>query len=257
LFAANPNSTAFSVEETMLLSHSFPQNPCPARPTFHPGVEILEDRCCPTSLRVGGGVVNLAGERALSATHLQAKHRHHHPRRGHRPAPPIPASVARRILVNGVPSPVAVIHTLQHLGLRPLPGSYWYDPRSGAAGLIGQGTSGFLPPGLPLGGPLQADASNGTSGVFVNGRQLTTGEEAFLEAVLGSPIAPGRYFLDANGDAGMEGGPVLVNLIQLARQRGVGHTGALTTYDRTGISVLGSGSFIGILNQAGNSVTFA
>src|SRR5262249_17922656 len=129
--------------------------------------------------------------------------------------------------------------------------------RSGAAGLIGQGTSGFLPAGLPLGGPLMADASNGTSGIFVNGRQLTTGEEAFLETVLGSPIAPGRYFLDANGDAGMEGGPVLVTRVRPPRQRGVGHTGALTTYDRTGISVLGDGNFIGILNQDGSSVTFA
>src|SRR5262249_29385417 len=190
------------------------------------------------------------------AEHLQARHARPH-RRGHRHAPPIPASVARHILVNGVPLQPAIVHTLQNFGLRPLPGSYWYDARSGAAGILGQGTSGFLPPGLPLGGPLQADASNGTSGVFVNGRQLTAGEEAFLESVVASPIAPGRYFLDASGDAGLEGGPVLVNLVQLARQRGVGRTGPLSSYDRTGISVLGDGSFIGILNQDGNSVTFA
>jgi hypothetical protein len=241
----------------MLLYHSVAPNHCSSRPKFHPGVEILENRCCPTSLPVGGGVPSLAGGPEPSATHLQAKHRHHHPRRRHGHAPPIPASVARRILVNGVPLNTAIVHTLQQLGLRPLPGSYWYDSRSGAAGLLGQGTSGFLPAGLPLGGPLMADASNGTSGLFVNGRQLTTAEEAFLEAVVGSPITPGNYFLDANGNAGMEGGPVLVNLIQLARQRGVGRTGPLSTYDRTGISVLGDGSFIGILNQDGNSVTFA
>jgi hypothetical protein len=138
---------------------------------------------------------------------------------------------------------------LRHLGISPRPGAYWYDSRSGAVGPLGQGTIGFLPPGLPLGGPLRADASNGTSGVFVNGRELTVGEEAFLETVLGAPIAPGFYFLDANGDAGLEGGPVTVNLVQLARQRGVGHVDPLSTYDLTGISVLGSGNDVGILNH--------
>jgi hypothetical protein len=152
---------------------------------------------------------------------------------------------------------LAGLRILDRLGLSPQPGSYWYDGRSGAVGLIGAGTSGFLPPGLPLGGPLPPDASNGTSGVFVNGRELTTGEDAFLQGVIGSPIAPGRYFLDADGNAGMEGGPVLVNLIQLAQQRHVGRPGPFSTYDLTGISVLGDGSFVGILNQEGPSVTFA
>jgi hypothetical protein len=182
-----------------------------------------------------------------------AHHRHH----GKHVSLPLPASVRRHILVNGVPLSAAGAAILRHLGIRPLPGAYWYDNVSGAAGAIGQGTSGFLPAGLPLGGPLQADASNGTSGVFVNGRQLTTAEEAFLESVLGAPIAPGSYFLDANGDAGPEGGPVLANLVQLAQQRGIGHVSPLSTYDLTGLSVLGDGSFIGILNSDGSSVTFA
>jgi hypothetical protein len=170
--------------------------------------------------------------------------------------PLVPDIESGQVLVNGVPLSAAGLQILHQFSVFPLPGSYWYDSRSGAAGIVGQGTSGFLPAGLPLGGALSADASNGTSGVFVNGRQLTTGETDFLGTVLGSPIAPGRYFLDANGDAGMEGGPVLVNLIQLARQRGVGNHSVLSTYDVTGIGVLGDGNFIGILNQDGPSITF-
>jgi hypothetical protein len=188
------------------------------------------------------------------AVHLSPAARRHHPRRH---AAPLPASVRQHILVNGVPLSAAGAAILQRLGIRPLPGAYWYDSVSGAVGAIGQGTSGFLPAGLPLGGPLPADASNGTSGVFVNGRQLTAAEKAFLESVLGTPIAPGSYFLDANGDAGLQGGPVVANLVQLARERGIGHASHLSTYDLTGLSVLGDGSFIGILNSNGQSVTFA
>jgi hypothetical protein len=188
------------------------------------------------------------------AVHLSPAARRHHPRRH---AAPLPASVRQHIRVNGVPLSAAGAAILQRLGIRPLPGAYWYDSVSGAVGASGQGTSGFLPAGLPLGGPLPADASNGTSGVFVNGRQLTAGEKAFLESVLGTPIAPGSYFLDANGDAGPQGGPVVANLVQLAREQGIGHVSPLSTYDLTGLSVLGDGSFIGILNSNGQSVTFA
>jgi hypothetical protein len=248
-----------------------------SRKGFRPCVEVLEDRCCPATVRVSSAIPNLIGDQGPNPMRLvgqgadsrlrltyaapAAKHtlpvvaaRRHHRRHV---SPPLPASVRQHILVNGVPLSAAGAALLQHLGIRPLPGAYWYDSVSGAVGAIGQGTSGFLPAGLPLGGPLQAGASNGTSGVFVNGRQLTAGEETFLESVLGSPIAPGSYFLDANGDAGLEGGPVLVNLVQLAQQRGIGHVSPLSTYDRTGISVLGDGSFIGILNSDGSSVTFA
>jgi hypothetical protein len=174
--------------------------------------------------------------------------------RGHRHGP---GAAAVRVVVNGVPLSRAGLQILHQLGLSPLPGSYWYDRRSGAAGLLGQGTGGFLPPGLPLGGRLRANASHGTSGVFVNGRELTAGEDAFLQGMLGVPVVPGRYFLDAGGNAGPEGGPAVVNLVQLAQQRGVGHTGPLSQFDLTGISVLADGGFVGILNDNGESVTFA
>jgi hypothetical protein len=271
------------VEKTMWSRTPTPPPRAFSQNRVRPAVEVLDERCCPTALRLEGAVLHPVRDQAAnhvriaadglgnrvqvaydtpggvhaapvpSARHARASHhrRQHHPR--HR-QPPIDR---KHVLVNGVPLSAAGLQALRQLGLHPLRGAYWYDSVSGAAGVLGQGTAGFLPPGLPLGGPLQADASNGTSSVFVNGRQLTTGEEGFLETVVGGPIAPGRYFLDANGDAGLEGGPVLVNLVQLARQKGVGHVDPLSTYDLTGISVLGDGSIIGILNHDGPSVTFA
>src|SRR6266540_1234336 len=49
---------------------------------------------------------------------------------------------------------------------------YWYDAMSGAWGYQGGPTAGFTLPGIRLGGMLRADASNGNTGVFINGREL-------------------------------------------------------------------------------------
>jgi hypothetical protein len=69
-------------------------------------------------------------------------------------------------------------------------------------------------PGLALGGPLAADASRGTSGVFINGRQLSVGEKLYLERLCQTPVVPGRYWIMANGVGGYEGGPAYFNLAQ-------------------------------------------
>jgi hypothetical protein len=76
--------------------------------------------------------------------------------------------------------------------------------------------TGVLPAGLRLGGPLRADASRGTSGVFFNGRELTTNEVASLRQHV--PVEPGRYWLDSSGNAGPEGGPATANLAQMVQQ---------------------------------------
>jgi hypothetical protein len=84
--------------------------------------------------------------------------------------------------------------------------------------------------------------------VFLNGRQLTGAEVAFLRNLIQRPIQPGRYWLDANGDAGEEGRPAAVNLARLLRARQTANSGrrssVLGTYDRTGVHVLGDGSVI-------------
>jgi hypothetical protein len=73
--------------------------------------------------------------------------------------------------------------------------------------------------GLALGGPLQSDASHGTTGVFINGRQITFQEVAYLQRLFGA-VMPGRYWLDSRGIGGYEGGPPQFDLGAAARTGG-------------------------------------
>jgi hypothetical protein len=101
-------------------------------------------------------------------------------------------------------------------------GDYWYDPRSGASGRWGGPALAFLPAGLPLGGPLPAEASGGgrgnLTGVFVNGRELHPVDVAGLQEIVGV-VVPGRWWVDATGAYGLEGGPPAGNLVAMARAR--------------------------------------
>jgi hypothetical protein len=94
---------------------------------------------------------------------------------------------------------------------------YWYDPVLGAWGARGGPTMGFIMPGLKLGGPLQENASGGASRIFVNGRELHAYDVMALQQITG-PIAPGRYFITAQGLAGLEGGPPLWDLAAMSAQ---------------------------------------
>lgn len=99
-------------------------------------------------------------------------------------------------------------------------GRYWYDARSGLWGHEGGPAAGIASPGLQLGGPLRADASGGATRVFVNGRALHPSDLAWLESTLQVRVPAGHYWLDARGDFGQQGGPALVNLVQVAQARG-------------------------------------
>jgi hypothetical protein len=90
------------------------------------------------------------------------------------------------------------------LGQAPVPGRYWYDPRSGLWGLEEHGAGGVTRPGLRIPAPLPAQASRGSSGAFVNDRQLTARELALLAQWLGwdprnAATFTGRYVLDEQG----------------------------------------------------------
>jgi len=127
----------------------------------------------------------------------------------------------------------------QRYNVRIQEGAYWYDKVCGAWGLQGGPTAGFILPNLDLGGTLSPDASHGTTGVFINGRQLHTFDVLALQQLLGT-IIPGRYWLDALGNVGIEGGAMLFNIIQLsnaARSRGRG-----STIYRSKITGIGAGS---------------
>lgn len=124
------------------------------------------------------------------------------------------------VWVNDIALPETVLMSFQQqFGYRPAPGRYWYDRATGAWGLSGQGTAGFIPPGLALGGTLRADASNGNTGVFINGRELAQSDVQAFQAI-GIAAQPGRWWVDAYGNAGAEGGPALFNVYALARQSG-------------------------------------
>jgi hypothetical protein len=97
-------------------------------------------------------------------------------------------------------------------------GAYWYDKMSGAWGIEGGPTLGIGIAGVNLGGPLLADASNGTTKVFINGRELHYIDVLGLSQL--GPVIPGRYWVDAWGNVGYEGGPALFNLVLIAKAKG-------------------------------------
>jgi hypothetical protein len=135
-----------------------------------------------------------------------------------------PASVPAQVIINGSPiDDATAMHLAAGIGVAAQPGRYWYDGLSGAFGVEGQATRGFLPPGLALGGAPRPDASGGGDGryggVFVNGRELHPIDIAGLQRLLGQVI-PGRYWVDAHGSFGLEGGAPLGNLRAIAQMRG-------------------------------------
>ena len=149
---------------------------------------------------------------------------------------PAQAQSDRHVVVNQERLSDADVAALeQRYRVRVQDGAYWYDHRIGTWGFEGGPAVGVIPAGLDIGGPLRADASNGTTGVFVNGRELHRQDVAALTGLLG-PIQPGRYWADANGNVGHEGGPALVNVYAVARARGG------NTFYRSGNTGYGSGS---------------
>jgi hypothetical protein len=119
-------------------------------------------------------------------------------------------------------------------------GNYWYDRMSGAWGQQGGPTAGFIMAGLNLGGPLREDASNGDTGVFINGRQLHRVDVARLRKI--GPVYPGRCWMDAQGNIGLEGQPAFGNVWVAAVQAfggGGKKEGILSTYDKTGVALFG------------------
>lgn len=123
------------------------------------------------------------------------------------------AGGAGKVIVNGQALSHETLAQLHQLYPVPIaPGRYWYDPVSGAYGIEGKPVAGQMLPGLGLGGKLRADASRGTSGVFINGRQLTPGEKAYIEQACQTPVIPARYWVNAQGLGGYEGGFASFNL---------------------------------------------
>jgi hypothetical protein len=140
-----------------------------------------------------------------------------------------PALAQGEVIVNAQALDKETIAQLQQIYPVPIaPGRYWYDALSGVYGVEGRPASGQMWPGLKLGGPLRADASRGTTPVFINGRQLTEGEVLYIALGCQSPVIPGRYWVNAFGIGGFEGGPAMFNLAQCGARSGQGGGGSRT-----------------------------
>lgn len=149
------------------------------------------------------------------------------------------------VVVNGVALDAQTLGQLQAAYGAIAPGRYWYDPMSGLWGRERAAHGGQIQPGLRLGGPLRRDSSGGGTGVVINGREIHPSELAQLQQLFGT-VSPGRYWLNAQGIGGYEGGPAQFNVPAAAAQRsGGGGRG----YNRTtpGGHLMSDGNCFGIM----------
>ncbi len=163
---------------------------------------------------------------------------------------------ARAIAVNGAPLTAARLKTLERVertGPKLPNGAWWYDPISGAFGAWGGPTISWIVPGLDLGPACPANASGASGGVAINGRWLHPLDVQRLSAWLRSPLLPGRYRVDAQGNAWLENGMYLFNLFAIAnaapRSNGSANAG-ISVLERD-FSVVGDGKFMGACTKHG------
>ncbi len=136
------------------------------------------------------------------------------------------SSESENVKINGITLSESQIGNLEQMyGVRPLPGNYWYDSRSGLYGVVGYPAFSFMFAGHQF-GTLDANVSNGDTNVFVNGRELPQSEWTVWSQMIGYGIQPGSYWMDHNGNAGYVGNPMpTVNLFMAARQNPYGGQG--------------------------------
>ncbi len=119
----------------------------------------------------------------------------------------------RHVVFNGVRLSDDELNRLEG-GVPMIPdGNFWYDDQSGMAGIVGGPTEAYLATGLRLGGKLDANASGGSTNVAFNGRYLHPIDLAGLQMYFGE-INPGRYWIDGQGNYGLENQGKMGNLVE-------------------------------------------
>jgi len=95
-------------------------------------------------------------------------------------------------------------------------GRYWYDFNSGAWGVEGGPTAGFIYPGLSLPGPMPVNISGGGTGIYINGREIHPLDQQALYQLFGVTYQ-GNFWMDALGNLGYVGGPAIANVLQASQ----------------------------------------
>lgn len=171
-------------------------------------------------------------------------------------AAPVPAAASDRteIVINGrVLDAARRVQIESATGVPLLPGRWWYDARSGLWGRDAQGPAGFARPGLDVGAPLPAQASAGRTGVYMNGRQLVDAEVRWLQTL--GPVWPGRYWLDAYGNVGLEGRDwAFANLVVLAAQQRHGGGSGTSQTTSSGTWIAGQGGCVIVSGRSSSGI---
>lgn len=157
------------------------------------------------------------------------------------------------VVVNGAALDAQTLGPLQAAYGQIAPGRYWYDPVSGLWGREHGPHAGQIMPGLRLGGPLRQNASGGGTGVIINGRAIHPSELAQLQQLFGQ-INPGRYWLNAQGIGGYEGGPAQFNLPAAAAQRSGSRGGGGYNRSGPGGHLMSDGNCFGYMSPGGSTV---
>jgi hypothetical protein len=123
-----------------------------------------------------------------------------------------------KFIVNDQLVPANTILQLEkNYGIKCLPGAYWYDKLTGTFGKQGGPCTGIGVAGLEIGGRLKANASAGTTGVFINGRELHVIDVQGLQTFM--QVMPGHYWMDAYGNFGHEGYAIAGNVYMLFKSK--------------------------------------
>ncbi|XP_054780241.1 LOW QUALITY PROTEIN: uncharacterized protein LOC129287967 [Prosopis cineraria] len=104
------------------------------------------------------------------------------------------------VTVNGQPIPNSVIKKAEKLAGPIQPGNYWYDFRAGFWGAMGGPCLGIIPPHIEeFSHPMPENCAGGSTGVFVNGRELHQ-KDLNLLAGRGLPTDRDRsYIIEISG----------------------------------------------------------
>jgi hypothetical protein len=139
-------------------------------------------------------------------------------------------------MINGRPLNAEQLRQLQAAYGRIFPGRYWYDPISGYWGLEGRDPAGYTQPGLDF-GPVSPRASNGHTGAFLNGREISLGEQLLYCRIFGTAPGPGRFWLDGRtGYVGLEGFPYPLDNIITRIQQARGGSRGFARGDMVGVT---------------------